>query len=153
MTVPEVHQRSWQEMSRDEFFEIAQLRNAVFALEQRVTAQDFDETDRDASTTHLWIADALGCAAYVRTYPLGTPELGGTRSFGRMAVRADRRGDGLARQLVDAVLERFGDEPMTIHSQAQVTGLYRCFGFHPVGGTTVEAGIPHQMMTRPACGM
>jgi len=84
--------RSWEELTRDEFFEIASLRSEVFFMEQHIDIRDLDDLDRYPETLHWWIPDETGCAGYLRTVLLGEPELGATRSFGRMAVRADRRG-------------------------------------------------------------
>ena len=141
--------RSWEELTRDEFFEIASLRSEVFFMEQHIDIRDLDDLDRYPETLHWWIPDETGCAGYLRTVLLGEPELGATRSFGRMAVRADRRGAGLARALVAAVLGRFGGQPIVIHSQSHVVPLYRGFGFEPVGPEYPEAGIPHTRMRRP----
>ena len=141
--------RSWEELTRDEFFEIVSLRSEVFFVEQRIDIPDLDDLDRHPGTLHWWIPDETGCAGYLRTVLLGEPELGATRSFGRVAVRADRRGDGLARALVAAVLGRFGGQPIVIHSQSRVVPFYRGFGFEPVGPEYPEAGIPHTRMRRP----
>lgn len=138
----------WQEMGRDEFFEIAQLRCEVFFVEQRVDVQDFDEYDRSEHTRHYWIRDGLGCAAYLRSIVLEASEFGATHSFGRVAVRRDRRGEGLARRLVKACLSDLAGAPVVIHSQAYVVDLYAAFGFHVVGEPFDEAGIPHRTMLR-----
>lgn len=141
--------RNWEELTRDEFFEIVSLRSEVFFVEQRIDIPDLDDLDRHPETLHWWIPDETGCAGYLRTVLLGEPELEATRSFGRVAVRADRRGDGLARALVAAVLGRFGGQPIVIHSQSHVVPLYCEFGFEPVGPEYPEAGIPHTRMRRP----
>ena len=141
--------RSWEELTRDEFFEIVSLRSEVFFMEQRIDVRDLDDLDRQPGTLHWWVPDETGCAGYLRTVLLDEPELGTTLSFGRVAVRADRRGEGLARSLVAAVLERFGGQPIVIHSQSHVVPLYRGLGFEPVGPEYPEAGIPHTRMRRP----
>ncbi|WP_165444713.1 GNAT family N-acetyltransferase [[Pseudopropionibacterium] massiliense] len=148
MEVP-IQVRSWEELTRDEFFGIASLRSEVFFVEQRIDVPDLDDLDRHPATLHWWIPDEAGCAGYLRTVVLDEPELGATRSFGRVAVRAGRRGEGLARALVAAVLGRFGGQPIVIHSQSHVVPLYRGFGFEPVGPEYQEAGIPHTRMRRP----
>lgn len=140
--------KRWEELTKDEFYEIAKLRCAVFFVEQRVTVQDFDDVDRHPRTEHWWMSDTQGAAAYLRVYPLEVPELGATASFGRMAVRADRRGEGIAKQLVAPVIERWGAEPIVLHSQAYITRLYESFGFQVVGEPYEEAGIQHRMMIR-----
>lgn len=139
----------WADLTRDEFFEIASLRCEVFYVEQRIDVQDFDEADRDPTTLHHWISDDRGCAAYLRFITLPKKELDAAHSFGRVAVRRDRRGEGLARQLVARVLTEHGHLPMTLHSQEYVAGLYAEFGFDVVGERYEEAGLPHLMMFRP----
>lgn len=141
--------RSWEKLTKDEFYEIVSLRSRVFFVEQRVDIPDLDDLDRHPRTLHWWIPDDAGCAGYLRTVVFGEPELGATRSFGRVAVRADRRGEGLARALVSAVLGRLGGRPIVIHSQSHVAPLYRGFGFESVGPEYLEAGIPHLRMRRP----
>jgi ElaA protein len=74
------------------------------------------------------------------------------RSVGRMVVRADRRGEGLAKVLVGRVIEQHGAEPLVLHSQHYVTPLYASFGFEEVGDVYIEAGIPHITMYRPGRG-
>jgi len=141
--------RSWEELTKDEFYEIVSLRSEVFFVEQRIDIPDLDSLDRHPGTIHWWIPDDAGCAAYLRTVELDEPDMGATRSFGRVAVRFNRRGEGLARRLIAAVLERFGGQPIVIHSQSRVAELYRRFGFEPVGREYPEAGIPHLRMRRP----
>ncbi|MEO7587399.1 MAG: GNAT family N-acetyltransferase [Arachnia sp.] len=137
-------------MSRDEVFEMMLLRTEVFFVEQRIDEQDFDAADRDERTLHLWIADDDGIAAYLRVVALEAPEFGADRTFGRVVVRIDRRGNGLARRLVREVVERCGHAPLTIHAQTYVVGLYEDFGFTVVGEPFVEAGLPHRTMVRSA---
>lgn len=145
--------RAWSQLTRDEFFDIARLRSEVFYVEQRITEPDIDETDRDERTRHLWIADPRGCAGYLRAVELDDPQWGARRSFGRLAVRADRRGEGLARQLVARVIADHGDEAIVIHSQQYVARLYADFGFEAVGEPFEEAGITHVAMLRRPGGL
>lgn len=139
----------WSEMTRDEVFDMVVLRTEVFFVEQRIDEQDFDAADRDERTLHLWIPDDDGMAAYLRVVDLDTPELGACRTFGRVAVRANRRYVGLARRLIVEVLERYGREALIIHAQSYVVGLYEDFGFTVVGEPFDEAGLPHRTMIRP----
>ena len=96
----------------------------------------------------MWIPADDGIAAYLRVTELQKPEHGARRTFGRVAVRADRRGEGLARQLIQVVLDRFGHEPLTIHAQEYVVGLYEEFDFSVVGEQFMEAGLAHRTMMR-----
>lgn len=140
--------KRWSEMSRDDVFDMVLLRTQVFFVEQRIDEQDFDDADRDERTLHMWLSDAQGVAAYLRVQELDESAEGSLRTFGRVAVRADSRGTGLARKLIREVLVRFGHEPLTIHSQEYVVRLYEEFAFKVVGERFMEAGIPHLTMVR-----
>ncbi|MBB1508719.1 GNAT family N-acetyltransferase [Tessaracoccus sp. MC1756] len=142
--------RTWSELGKDEFFDIAVLRTMVFYVEQRADVQDFDEHDRAPQTLHYSIHDDGGAAAYLRTLRLATPEYGAFWALGRVAVRSDRRGRGLARVLLREAVGRLGPEPIVLHSQTYVQGLYAGFGFERVGEPFEEAGIAHITMVRPS---
>ncbi len=144
-----VETKRWSEMSTDDVFDMVCLRTEVFFVEQRINEQDFDAADRDERTLHMWISDEHGTAAYLRVRELDEVDQGAQRTFGRVAVRADRRHGGLARSLIREVLTRFGHEPLTIHSQEYVVRLYEGFGFTVVGEPFVEAGLRHRTMIRP----
>ena len=55
-----------------------------------------------------------------------------------------------ASTLIARVIERFGREPMALHSQSYVQPLYARFGFEPYGEEYLEAGLPHRAMYRAA---
>ncbi len=140
--------KPWAEMTRDEFFEIARLRCEVFFVEQRVDVQDFDDADRNPDTRHYWISDEAGCVAYLRSIRFPEPDHGADFGLGRVAVRRDRRGEGLAKLLLARLLTDRGHLALTLHSQAYIVDLYRGIGFEVVGEPYVEAGLPHRVMHR-----
>jgi ElaA protein len=145
--------RSWGELSTDELYAFLKLRTDVFFVEQKVDETELDDRDREPSTRHYWIADDLGTAAYLRTLIDDVPtHLDAARLIGRVVVRSDRRGEGLAQKLLAEVLDRHGDEAMLMHSQQYIAPLYAQFGFVAFGGVYEEAGIPHVSMYRPAGG-
>jgi ElaA protein len=145
--------RSWGELSTRELYSILKLRTDVFFVEQRIDEEELDNRDIEPTTEHLWIADDAGIAAYLRVlYDAEATGERPRRSFGRVVVRADRRGEGLARVLVARVIELYGGEAMELHSQRYVTSLYATFGFEEVGDVYVEAGIPHISMYRAGRG-
>lgn len=145
--------RTWGELSLDEFFEIARVRTEVFFLEQRIEEEELDERDREETTEHVWISDDRGVAAYLRVVVDARPQEGNRdarRLIGRVVTRADRRGQGLARRLIEHVIERHGHEPLALHSQSYIQPLYAALGFEPYGDEYLEAGIPHVSMYRAA---
>ena len=90
--------KAWEELTKDELFEIVCLRSEVFFVEQRADTPDFDAFDRDPRTRHWWVPDVGGCAAYLRTVDLMSrsleyPSRSGAWLSGLTAVARDWRGD------------------------------------------------------------
>jgi len=149
--IGEVQIKTWGEFTPDEVFEMAVLRSEVFFLEQKITEEEFDSFDRDPRTLHLWISDESGMVGYLRI--LNAPELaaeheGIPESLGRMVVRKDRRGEGIAQRLMSRAIDLVGDRPLYLHAQTYVTSLYAGYGFVEHGEPFDEAGIPHVLMIR-----
>ncbi|CAB4568499.1 unannotated protein [freshwater metagenome] len=143
--------KTWSEFTPDDVFEMAVLRSEVFFLEQKITEEEFDAADRDPSTIHLWVSDDLGMAGYLRIVDSAAAahaHEGIAQSLGRMVVRADVRGQGLAERLMTKALDIAGENPLYLHAQDYVTGLYAKFGFEERGEVFMEAGIPHRLMVR-----
>jgi ElaA protein len=146
-------QKSWSALTTDELYALLKLRTDVFFVEQRIDEEELDGRDQEPTTRHLWISDETGIVAYLRVIADDEPaHLDARTLIGRVVVRADRRGRGLALRLIERVLEESGDEALALHSQEYVQGLYRKVGFVPVGDRYVEAGLPHVLMYRPAGG-
>ena len=143
--------KTWGEFTPDEVFEMAKLRSEVFFLEQKITEEELDWADRDPHTIHLWTSDDRGMVGYVRL--VHSPDAAAANegiadSVGRMVVRADARGRGIAESLMAHALAAAGPKPLYLHAQEYITGLYAPFGFEPRGDIFMEAGIPHQLMVR-----
>jgi ElaA protein len=144
-----VTDKSWRELDTDELYSILKLRTDVFFVEQRIDETELDDRDREPTTRHLWVADDGVVVAYLRVLHNDEPEhRDAVTAIGRVVVRADRRGEGLSRTLMERVLERYGDRPLMLHSQEYVAGLYERFGFERFGELYQEAGIPHIGMYR-----
>jgi len=144
-----VVQKPWSELSLEELYSVLKLRTDVFFVEQRIDEEELDNRDQEPSTEHLWIADAAGTAAYLRVLvDTEASHLDARHSFGRVVVRADRRGEGLAQVLVARVMEQYGHESMLLHAQEYIAPLYAKFGFEVFGESYIEAGIPHISMYR-----
>ena len=143
--------KHWDELSTTELYAFLKLRTDVFFVEQKVDEEELDNRDLEPGTTHFYIADERGTAAYLRTLLDTTAEhLDARRVIGRVVVRADRRGEGLAQQLMNRVLSLYGHEAMLLHAQEYVAPLYAKSGFEAFGEPYVEAGISHISMYRAA---
>lgn len=141
--------KSWPDLTKRELYSIMKLRTDVFFLEQRADEEELDWRDLEPRTRHFWIDDDRGTAAYLRVLWDAEPRHEDAHLvIGRVVVRADRRGEGLALRLLDCVLEQFGNEPMLLHAQEYVQGLYAKVGFEAFGEVYDEAGMPHVSMYR-----
>jgi ElaA protein len=143
--------RAWGDLTTDEVYSFLKLRTDVFFLEQKIDETELDDRDRETATRHYWIADDRGTAAYLRTLLDDDPtHRDARRIIGRVVVRANRRGEGLAQKLLAEVIERHGSEPLLLHAQEYIAPLYARYGFEPFGAVYEEAGLPHLSMYRPA---
>jgi len=129
------------------------VRRAVFVGEQGVPeSRELDGKDGDA--THLVASDG--------DRPIGTARLrrrdDGSRGddkaakIERVAVVADRRGEGVGRELMDeaeALAAASGYDRIVLHAQLPVVPFYERLGYEPVGGVFEDAGIDHREMRKP----
>ncbi|MGV8883272.1 MAG: GNAT family N-acetyltransferase [Rhodoglobus sp.] len=141
--------KTGDQLTTDELYSFLKLRTDVFFIEQKIDETELDNRDLEPETIHYWIADEVGTAAYLRVLFDQTAEhRDAHRVVGRVVVRGDRRGEGLAQVLFAQVLERFGTEPMMLHAQEYIAPLYAKFGFEAFGDVYQEAGITHVSMYR-----
>ncbi|MDJ0336062.1 GNAT family N-acetyltransferase [Salinibacterium sp. G-O1] len=141
--------RSWSELTTSELYDVLKLRTDVFFVEQKVDEEELDNRDQEPGTRHYWIADSSGTAAYLRVLVNEQPEhLDARHIIGRVVVRTDRRGEGLAQKLMDQVLKDFAGTPTMLHAQQYVAPLYAKFGFVAFGEPYEEATIMHISMYR-----
>ena len=141
--------KQWGELTTSELYALLKLRTDVFFVEQKVDEEELDNRDQEPTTEHLWIADDAGTAAYLRLLVDATPEHRDARRLvGRVVVRADRRGEGLAQQLFAEVIRLYGHEAMLLHAQEYAAPLYAKSGFVAFGEPYLEAGIRHLSMYR-----
>ena len=128
----------WAEAQRD----IRSIRKAVFIEEQGVPAElDLDDLDRDC--LHVLACDEQG-------QPIGTARMREDGKIGRMAVLKPRRGRGVGRALLQALLKEAGRRRLSLvylASQIQEIGFYEKHGFQITGDIFLDASIPHRNMT------
>ena len=132
------------ELTAQDVYDIWRIRDAVFAVEQRVEEEDVDGRDLLATTMHLWLADEDGPTSYLRVYV----DDDGARRIGRVCTRRDQRGRGLSGQLMAEVHRRWGNEVLVLNAQAYLERWYESFGYRRTGDVFDEAGILHVPMTR-----
>ena len=123
------------------------LRTAVFVDEQGVPA-DLEEDGLDGGCVHILVFDAdgvdLGCAR-VRGLPDGRVKAE------RVAVRADARGRGIGRfvmDLLEAVGRQRGAPEVLLAAQVTAVPFYEKLGYAVISDEFMDAGIPHRKMSR-----
>lgn len=138
--------RPFGELSAGEYHRIVRAREAVFFLEQHITAPDADAVD--PQSVFLWMEDGERVVAFLRLIPAGI--VYAEASVGRVLVDADYRHRGLCRRLMGEALRyiarQWGPQPVRISAQKRLADFYASLGFETVSGEYPEAGIPHVKM-------
>lgn len=122
---------------------IRAIREAVFISEQGVP-EELEWDGLDPSCAHALAWNDLGDA-------IGTARMQAEGTIGRMAVLKDWRGRGTGRALLHTLLDlaaRQGLSRVTLAAQTHALGFYERAGFHVVGDSFMDAGIPHRLMVR-----
>ena len=123
-------------------YRILQLRTNVFVVEQQCPYPDLEP-----GAEWLWAPEDGEVLAALRMLP--APD--GTVRIGRVATDPGARSRGIAGQLVEFALQRFGDTgEVVLDAQSPLADWYRRFGFVQCGEEFVEDGIPHMPMRRAA---
>jgi ElaA protein len=124
-------------------YELLRLRQDVFVVEQACPYPDLDGRDLEEDTRHVVLQDddvLLGCARVL--------DDGDVWRIGRLALRPDARGRGLADHLMTTALEVSKGRPVVLDAQSPLRSWYAGFGFEVVGPEFLEDGIPHLPMRR-----
>ena len=109
---PVLHQKSFQDLTVDELYELLRVRSEVFVVEQNCVYQDLDGDDQ--KSIHLWLTIANKVVALARVCPAGThmQEV----SIGR--VITTERGKGYGKQImlyaIEAAKKHFDAKQMAI---------------------------------------
>jgi len=123
------------------------LRVDVFVVEQNCPYPEVDDDDLTAAHVLGMLHDEL--VAYGRIIPPGTD---GLPHVGRIIVRADHRGEGLAHALMNTViteLERVYSSPRSaLAAQSHLQGFYEKHAYERTGEPYDLDGIPHVDMLR-----
>lgn len=141
--------KTFDELTVRELYDILNLRNQVFVVEQNCTYLDTDGADSRAH--HVAVYGSSGeLAAYARIFSPGIKY--SEASIGRVVVnplyRGTRLGHLLMEHAVKAVEDLYATTAITISAQAHLQRFYAKHGFETVSGEYMEDDIPHVKMTR-----
>lgn len=142
--------KPFAELTPFEVYNILQLRNEVFVVEQNCVFQDAD--DKDQGCWHLMAKQDNVLKAYTRIVPPG--HIYNIASIGRVVTSPSVRGTGTGRVLmersVEAVYTLFGSGPIKIGAQLYLKEFYSSLGFEQVSEVYLEDDIEHIHMIREA---
>ena len=139
----EISVKTFEELTRDELYEILRLRSEVFVVEQDCVYQDIDGKDQKA--LHVYGTKNGNLVAYTRCFPPGI--YFDQAAIGRVVVPIDERkygyGHEIMRASIEAVEERYGSQDIKVSAQTYLRKFYETHGFEQVGKGYLEDGIPH----------
>jgi ElaA protein len=140
----------WADLSAAQLYELLEFRQAIFVVEQGSPYADLD--GRDARAQHLLLRrgeELIGCLRLIGPDPL--------IRIGRVAVKADDRGRGLARMMMEAALQRAAEvyphRDVALSAQTYLEPFYQSLGFVTSSAPYDDYGVPHIDMVGPARGV
>jgi ElaA protein len=135
--------RFFNDLTPSELYDIIQLRNDVFVVEQQCVFQDADGVDKRCY--HLTGYDGNTLVAYTRIIAPGITFA--EASIGRVANAGAYRGLGIGKELMQRSIKHciqlFGAVPIMIGAQLYLKKFYEMLGFNAVGEVYLEDNIPH----------
>lgn len=140
--------KHFNDLSLNEFYEIAKSRYEVFACEQEIfSINDYDDIDKNSY--HIFLEDNGLICAYARIIPKEYSSYEDI-SIGRVLVLSSHRKKGLAKQMMDCAIEfvkfNLHENNITLSAQSYVKNLYLSCGFKEISDVYDEAGIEHIKM-------
>ncbi len=141
--------KKFSDLSVEELYNILQLRNKVFVVEQNCPYQDCDGKDFNSYHVTGWVKDKL--IAYSRILPPGLsyPD---AASIGRVVTSPLSRRQQWGKQLMIYSLKNlyqiFGEVNVTISAQFYLKRFYESFHFIQRGESYLEDGIEHVPMEK-----
>lgn len=142
--------RHFKELNTTELYQILQLRNEVFIVEQNCPFQDLD--DKDSHCFHLMGFDTNSqkVMAYTRIVPAGVSYE--EASIGRVVTSKLCRKGGIGKELmkksIELLEELYGGVPIKIGAQLYLKKFYESYGFQQVEEVYLEDNIEHILMIR-----
>lgn len=137
------HLKAFNELSTKELYAILKERTNVFVVEQNCPYLEVD--GKDELSYHLFKEKNGDIAAYLRILPPGVSYE--ESSLGRVLVKKEYRGQGLAYELVqkgiDFIHAELQQQSIKIQAQDYLREFYGSFGFEAISEVYLEDDIPH----------
>lgn len=134
-------QKTFEELTTDELYDLMALRTEIFVVEQDCAYQELDGKDKAA--VHYWIEEDGQIVSAIRVLVTEQPI-----AIGRVVTKQTARGKGYSKRLIQAAVDKYGHGPLYLSSQLYVESFYGMFGFERVSEPYNEDNIPHVDMIR-----
>ncbi|NBI05917.1 GNAT family N-acetyltransferase [Senegalia massiliensis] len=138
--------KTYDELTKDELYEILKKRIDVFVVEQNCPYDEIDNRDKDSY--HIFLKKDMNVIAYLRILEPGISFE--NISIGRVLVDKNQRGNGLAIEMmnkaIDFIINNLRYNIIRISAQEYLIGFYENLGFEKVSNVYLEDDIPHVEM-------
>ena len=135
--------KAFDELSTTELYQLINLREKVFVVEQKCYYLDADNNDQQSWHLLHYINGTL--AAHLRILPPNTTYK--QPSIGRVVVDKDFRKKNLGKEIMTEAIaflnKKYIDTPIKIGAQTYLNTFYKSLGFSNEGQEYLEDGIPH----------
>ncbi len=134
--------KPYNELSKDQFFDILKLRIEIFVVEQCCYYQELDHEDKEAF--HVSIYNDGIIVAVGRIIP---DHFNKEIKIGRIAVKMEYRKKGIATSLMNDIMnftaKNFPEFSILLSAQTYLVEFYKSYGFKVEGDNYLEDGIEH----------
>lgn len=136
--------KTFDELTKEELYEILKLRAAVFVVDQNCAYQDLD--DADFGAIHIFYTDGEGIQAYLRVLDRGV--MSEEVRIGRVISKKRRCGIGtkLVKDGIKVATDNFGADKIFVEAQVYVKEMYEKLGFVQISDEFLDVGVPHIKM-------
>ncbi|WP_026628210.1 GNAT family N-acetyltransferase [Dyadobacter alkalitolerans] len=142
------HFKTFEDLTKAELYDLLQLRNEVFVVEQKCCFLDLDGKDQKCHHLSGYLNGRL--MAFSRIVPPGVSYE--FPSIGRIAVSGEGRGKGYGIELLNESIRKveilYGKSVIRIGAQLYLKKFYGSFGFVQSSEIYLEDDIEHIEMTR-----
>lgn len=138
--------KSFHELTKNELYDLLELRCEVFVVEQNCPYQDLDRKDQEAF--HLMVYQGDKLMAYTRIFNAGI--IYQEAAIGRVVTSPSARNLKLGHQIMKESMEfirtNLKCSAIRLSAQTHLEKFYEQCGFQPTGKYYLEDDIPHSEM-------
>lgn len=144
-----IHYKMYDELTLNELYDITNIRQQIFVVEQACAFIDSDGFDKRA--LHIMIQNKEGkIIAYSRV--LDQNIIYKEATIGRVLTHESYRNKGIGKILFDkslkSLVDYFGNQPIKIQAQSYLVDFYKTFGFEVLNEAYLDTGIYHNDMIK-----